>query len=234
MCELIRRSPRVALEGLFTHFASSEVLDAPDVHRQMQRFDEALGIVKDHGLSPVLCHMDNTGGVLAQPASWKNMVRPGLALYGYALPLLRGGRPSPDGISLNLEPVLSWRTRIVSIKELPAGQALGYGGTFVTKMPSRIAVLPVGYADGYNRELSNQGRVVVRGRYAPVVGKISMDLTLIDVTAIVGADVDDEVILLGTNGDATVSAVELAELCHTIPYEILCGISKRVPRNYVD
>ena len=232
MCEAIRRSPRVALEGLFTHFASSEVLDAPDVQEQMRRFDGALRIVKDQGLSPVLCHMDNTGGILAQPSSWKNMVRPGLALYGYTLPLIRSGKPSPEVPPLHVEPVLSWRTRIVALKQLPAGQALGYGGTYLTKVPSRIAVLPVGYADGYNRELSSQGRVIVRGQYAPIVGKISMDLTLIDVTAIPGTDVGDEVVLLGTSGESTVSAIEVAEMCRTIPYEILCGISKRVPRNY--
>ncbi len=232
ICEVIRRSPLVVLEGVFTHFASSEVLDAPEVPEQMRRFEEALRIVRDHGLSPVLCHMDNTGAVLAQPASWKNMVRPGLALYGYSLPLFRGGRPSADSAAFELEPALSWRTRIISIKQLPAGQPLGYGGTFVTKQPSRIAVLPVGYADGYNRELSNQGRVILRDAYAPIVGRISMDLTLVDVTAIPGVDVGDEVILLGSSGNATVSAIELADLCRTIPYEILCGISKRVPRNY--
>jgi alanine racemase len=234
ICDVIRRSPRVALEGLFTHFASSEVLDAPDVQEQMRRFEQALVIVKEHGLSPVLCHMDNTGGILAQPSSWNNMVRPGLALYGYSLPLFRSGLPVSTSVKLPLEPVLSWRTRIVSIKETPAGQALGYGGTFVTKGASRIGVLPVGYADGYNRELSNQGRVIVRGQYAPIVGKISMDLTLVDVTGIAGSKVGDEVILLGSSGSATVSAPEIADLCRTIPYEILCGISKRVPRNYVE
>jgi alanine racemase len=232
ICGVIRRSPLIILEGLFTHFASSEVLDAPDVPEQMRRFDQALRIVKDHGLSPVLCHMDNTSGVLAQPGSWRDMVRPGLALYGYTLPLLRAGRPSPEQTPLQLEPALSWRTRVISVKHLPAGHALGYGGTFVTKRPSRVAVLPVGYADGYNRELSNQGRVIVRGEYAPIVGRISMDLTLVDVTSIPGAGVGDEVILLGSSGSATVSAIDLADFCRTIPYEILCGISKRVPRNY--
>lgn len=234
ICNVIRRSPRVALEGLFTHFASSEVLDAVDVQRQLQRFEQALATVRDQGLSPIICHMDNTGGMLAQPASRKNMVRPGIALYGYSLPLVRAGRPIDMPETIHLEPVLSWRTRIVSIKETPAGQALGYGGTFVTKTASRIAVLPVGYADGYNRELSNQGLVIVRGQYAPIVGKISMDLTLIDVTRVGGSEVGDEVILLGSSGAATVSAPQLADLCRTIPYEILCGISKRVPRNYIE
>jgi alanine racemase len=146
---------------------------------------------------------------------------------------VRAGGPITAPLSHQLQPVLSWRTRVVSMKQLPAGQALGYGGTFVTRAASRIAVLPVGYADGYNRELSNQGRVIVRGQYAPIVGRISMDLTLVDVTAIGGVAVGDEVVLLGTAGEATVSAMELATLCRTIPYEILCGISKRVPRNYV-
>lgn len=234
ICELISKSPRVALEGLFTHFASSEVIDSPEVQQQMLRFEQALQIVRHHGLSPVLCHMDNTGGIFAQPTSWKNMVRPGLALYGYALPLQRSGMPLTGSSRLALEPALSWCTRIVSIKQMPVGQALGYGGTFVTKAESRIAVLPVGYADGYNRELSNQGRVIVRAQYAPIVGKISMDLTLIDVTKIDGVGVGDEVILLGRSGKSRVDAPELAEFCHTIPYEILCAISKRVPRNYID
>ena len=232
ICEIIRRSPLVVLEGLFTHFASSEMLDDPEVSEQMRRFDQAVRIVKEYGLSPALCHMDNTGAVLAQPGSWRDMVRPGLALYGYTLPLLRAGKPSSESPSLRLQPALSWRTRAISVKQLAAGQALGYGGTFVTKQPSRIAVLPVGYADGYNRELSNQGRVIIRGEYAPIVGRISMDLTLVDVTRVPSAEVGDEVVLLGTSGEATVSALELADLCRTIPYEILCGISKRVPRNY--
>jgi alanine racemase len=232
MCKAIRDSSHVSLEGLFTHFASSEVLDSPEVPAQMQRFDQALRIVREHGLSPVLCHMDNTDGLMAHPASRKNMVRPGLALYGYTLPLVRAGNPLPAQDLLHLEPVLSWRTRIVSTKDLPAGQALGYGGAYVTQAASRIAVLPVGYADGYNRELSNQGRVIVRGKYASIVGKISMDLTLIDVTNIAGSDIGDEVVLLGRSGNATVDAPDLARLCRTIPYEILCGISKRVPRNY--
>jgi alanine racemase len=233
MCELIKASPRVSLEGLCTHFASSEVLDAPEVRKQIAGFEEALRLVRERGLSPVLCHMDNTDGIFAQPGTWKNMVRPGLGLYGYVLPLVRNGRRELPALASQLEPVLSWKTRIVAIKPTAAGQALGYGGTYVTPSPSRIAVLPVGYADGYNRKLSNRGRVVVRGAYAPIVGAISMDLTLVDVTAIPGAEVGDEVRLIGSSGSANITAPELAEICGTIPYEILCGISKRVPRKFV-
>jgi alanine racemase len=233
MCAAIKSSPLVSLEGLCTHFASSEVLDAADVPRQIQRFEEALSIVKENGLSPIVCHMDNSGGIFARPDSWKNMVRPGLALYGYALPLVRAGKPELAPLAAQLEPVLSWRTRIISIKPMQSGQALGYGGSFVTKTASRIAALPVGYADGYNRGLSNRGRVIVRGSYAPIVGAISMDLSLVDVTNIPGADVGDEVLLIGSSGSAHVTAPEIAQICGTIPYEILCAISKRVPRKFI-
>ena len=233
MCAAIKSSTLVSLEGLCTHFASSEVLDAPEVSRQVEVFEKALAIVKKNGLSPVVCHMDNSGGIFARPDTWKDMVRPGLALYGYALPLVRGGKPELPAVAAQLEPVLSWRTRIVSIKQMHSGQALGYGGTFVTKAPSRIAALPVGYADGYNRGLSNRGRVIVRGVHAPIVGMISMDLTLIDVSNLPGADVGDEVVLIGRSGSASVTAAEIAQICGTIPYEILCAISKRVPRKFV-
>jgi alanine racemase len=233
MCSVIKSAPRVSLEGLCTHFASSEVLDAPDVPAQIQRFEDALRVVKANGLSPVLCHMDNTGGIFARPDTWKNMLRPGLALYGYALPLVKGGKSQTTELPIPLEPVLSWRTRILDIKHANAGQALGYGGTFVTKVPSRIAALPVGYADGYNRGLSNRGRVIVRDAYAPIVGMISMDLTLVDVTAIPNVAVGDEVVLIGSSGSASVTAPEIAKICGTIPYEILCGISKRVPRKFL-
>jgi alanine racemase len=233
MCARIKASPRVSLEGLCTHFASSEVLDAAAVPRQIACFAEALDLVRENGLNPVLCHMDNTGGIFAQPGAWKNMVRPGLSLYGYALPLVRGGQPEVPAVAAQLEPALSWKTRIIGIKSVAAGQALGYGGTYITRAPSRIAVLPVGYADGYNRKLSNRGHVIIRGAYAPIVGAISMDLTLVDVTASPGAEIGDDVVLIGTGGSARLTAAELAEICETIPYDILCGISKRVPRKFV-
>ena len=230
MCRLIKRSSHLALEGISTHFASSEVLDSPITEVQKQNFNRALRIVKDEGLSPSICHMDNTGGVLAQPETWKNMVRPGIALYGYALRATRGGEPVPAKSPLPLQPALSWRTAVISIREFGAGQALGYNGTYTTTRTSRIAVLPVGYADGYRRGLSNRGRVIIRDAYAPIVGSISMDLTLVDVTEIPGAEVGDDVVLIGTSGTLKVDAIEIADLCGTVPYEILCGISKRVPR----
>jgi alanine racemase len=161
------------------------------------------------------------------------MVRPGAALYGYYLPFERAGREvSGSALRLDVKPVLTWKTRILSLRDMRADQALGYGGTYVTKAPTRIAILPVGYADGFNRHVSSRGRVIVREHYAPIVGRISMDLTLVDVTGLPGVSVGDEVILLGSSDGLHFDASEHAALANTILYEILCGISKRVPRRY--
>ena len=236
LCERLAACEHLHLEGVSTHFASAEVLDAEDATRQMQVFEEALAILAQHGLRPPLIHMGNSAAVGARPETWKTMVRPGILLYGYSLPVMRGGKiiaePSLP-LTPALTPVLTWKTRVLTVKDLAAGQAVGYMGTFVTKERSRIAVLPVGYADGYPRLLSNRARVIVRGEYAPVVGRVSMDLTTVDVGHIPGIAVGDEVTLIGTSNSKNVDAVELARLCDTVPYEILCGISQRVPRVYV-
>jgi alanine racemase len=229
----LKSSPHLQPEGFATHLASSEVLDAPSVAEQLKVFADARRLLRESGFNPPLVHAANTSAVISHHESWNTMVRPGLALYGYHLPFERAGREvSGAGLKLALKPVLTWKTRILSIREMRAGQALGYGGTYVTKAPARIAVLPVGYADGLNRGLSAGGRVIVREHYAPIVGRISMDLTLADVTGIPGIAVADEVILLGSHDGLSVDAREHAELARTIPYEILCAISKRVPRKY--
>jgi alanine racemase len=230
---VLQSSPHLKLEGFSTHIASSEVLDAPSVADQLKSFEAALRIVREHGFDPPLIHAANTSAVIAHHESWNTMVRPGLALYGYHLPFERAGRcVSGRGLRLNVKAALTWKTRILSLRDMPAGQAVGYGGTYVTKASTRIAILPVGYADGLNRELSSKGRVIVREHYAPIVGRISMDLTTVDVTGIPGVEVADEVILLGSQDGLSVDAREHAELANTIPYEILCAISKRVPRKY--
>jgi alanine racemase len=231
--EALRSASHLKLEGVATHLASSEVLDAPSVAEQLKRFEEARRMLREFGFDPKHVHAANTSAVISHHESWNTMVRPGLALYGYHLPFERAGRTvSGRGLALPVKPVLTWKTRILSLREMRAGQALGYGGTYVTKAPSRIAVLPVGYADGLNRGLSAGGRVIVRENYAPIVGRISMDLTLIDVTGIPDVAVADEVVLLGSLDGLNVDAREHAELANTIPYEILCAISKRVPRKY--
>ena len=232
-CALLASSPHLHLEGFSTHLASSEILDAPSSQAQLKQFEEARGVVERAGLKPSFVHAANTSAVISRRESWNSMVRPGLALYGYYLPFQRAGREVTGGAwRLDVKPVLTWKTRILSVRDAGAHEALGYGGTYVTQSPARIAVLPVGYADGLNRALSAGGRVIVRDHYAPIVGRISMDLTLVDVTGIAGAHVGDEVILLGATNGLIVSAREHAELANTIPYEILCAISKRVPRRH--
>ncbi len=229
----LRSASHLQLEGLSTHLASSEVMDAPSVAEQERRFEEAQKIVRAAGFDPALVHMANTSALISRRETWNNMVRPGVALYGYYLSFQRAGREVSGGtLRLAVKPVLTWKTRILSLRNFAANQPLGYGGTYVTKAPAHVAVLPVGYADGYNRQLSNRGRVIVRDHYAPVVGSVSMDLTLVDVTGIPGISVGDEVILLGTSESLTVDALEHARWANSSPYEILCNISKRVPRRY--
>jgi alanine racemase len=233
VCAALKASPHLLLEGLSTHLASSEVLDAPSVDEQLQKFEQVRNLLRNEGFDPPLVHAANTGAVISRRESWNGMVRPGIALYGYHLPFERAGREvSGSKLRLAVRPVLTWKTRILSLRDVRANQALGYGGTYVTKAPARIAVLPVGYADGLNRALSSRGRVIVREHYAPIVGRISMDLTLADVTGLPGVAVGDEVVLLGALDGLSVDAREHAELANTNVYEILCAISKRVPRKY--
>jgi alanine racemase len=231
LCEMLATTRHLRLEGVSTHFASAEVLDAEDAGRQLKCFDEGLAVLQGYGLRPPLVHMGNSAAMSTRPETWKSMVRPGIALYGYSLPFTRAGQPAAVE-PLPLRPVLSWKTRVLTVKEVAAGKAVGYMGTFVTKQRSRIAVLPVGYADGYPRLLSNRARVIVGGEYAPVIGRVSMDLTIVDVSHISGVAVGDEVILIGQSAGKSVDAVELARLCESVPYEILCGLSQRVPRVY--
>jgi alanine racemase len=240
----VKAARHITFEGLSTHLASSEIMDAPSVAEQERNFEIARRMVYEAGLEPSLVHMANTNAVISRRETWANisqpdskigaMVRPGVALYGYYLPFLRAGREvSGRTLRLPVQPILTWKTRILSLRDFGPNRPLGYGGTYVTKAPAHVAVLPVGYADGYNRQLSNRGRVIIREHYAPILGSISMDLTLVDVTGIPGVGVGDEVILLGTCDGMSVDALEHARLANSSPYEILCNISKRVPRRYV-
>ncbi len=233
VCSALKSCQNLICEGLSTHLASSEVLDAPSVEEQLANFASARRIVREAGLNPKFVHTANTSAVISRPETWNNMVRPGIALYGYYLPFERAGREvSGKKLRMTVKPVLTWKTRILALRDVHANQALGYGGIYVTKAPARIAVLPVGYADGLNRHLSSHGRVIVRENYAPIVGRISMDLTLVDVTGLPDIAVGDEVILLGASEGLSVDAREHAAQAHTVVYEILCGISKRVPRRH--
>jgi alanine racemase len=207
----LNAAKHLVLEGLSTHLASSEIMDAPSVAEQERSFDVARQLVRKAGLEPRFVHMANTGAVISRRETWNSMVRPGVALYGYYLPFQRAGREVSGGtLRLPVKPVLTWKTRILSLRDFGANQPLGYGATYVTKAPAHV----------------------VREHYAPIVGRISMDLTLVDVTGIPGIAVGDEVILLGAGEGLSVDALEHAELANSTPYEILCNISKRVPRRY--
>lgn len=225
----------VFVEGVFSHLASAEILDAPSVDCQLAQFERAIAMVRSHGLSPTYLHTANSSAIVTRRSSWKDMVRPGISLYGYYLPFTSAESNTPNAsMGLPIKPVLSWKTRILSLRHVPAGQPLGYNGAYVTDGPAVIAALPVGYADGMSRQLSSRGRVIVRDDYAAIVGKVSMDLTLIDVTGIPGVSIGDEVTLIGATEHCSITAWEHAKHCSTIPYEVLCNISKRVPRKHVE
>ena len=230
--EALAECQHLRLEGVSTHFAT--VLNSQKTGQQVALFEEGLAALHGKGFWPTLIHMANSAGIAGRPETWKTMVRPGIALYGYSLPdyTQHAGEEQPADIVPAVHPVLSWKTRVIALKEVAAGQAIGYGGTFVAKERCRVAVLPVGYADGFHRLLSNRGRVIVRGEYAPVAGRVSMDLTTSDVSHIPGVEVGDEVVLIGESRGKSIDAREHARLCDTIPYEILCSLSERVPRMY--
>jgi alanine racemase len=206
--EMIRNAPRLRIDGIYTHLANADEPDDSYSATQIANFDRMLAALRAAGIDAPLHHVANSA------ATMRGLVRPGdYARAGIAL--------------FTLTPVMRWRTEIVRLKMLPRGAAIGYGTTFHTARESRIATLPVGYADGYRRAFSNNAEVLVRGRRAPVVGRVSMDLVTIDVTDVEAA-VGDEVVLLGDS----ISAAELAAKANTISYEIFCGLSGRVPRHY--
>lgn len=219
--EMLRGAPRVKVDAIYTHFASADE-DEAFTAAQSATFDDMVGTLRQGGIDAALHHLANSAATL------RGLVRPGdYARCGIAL---FGVQPA-DGLR-GTEPVMRWRTEVSRVKDLPAGAAVGYGTTFHTRRPSRIATLPVGYADGYDRLLSNRGVVLVRGRRVPVVGRVSMDLVTIDVTELPAVEVGDEVVLLGRDGGEMITAEEMAALTSTISYEVFCRVSARVPRLY--
>ena len=230
----IKAAEPVALEGVFSHLASAEVLDAEDAKQQTHRFAECEECIAQQGFSPEFRHIANSAAVGGRPSLWRNMVRPGMLLYGYGLPLMRTENDPEIPHPLQVMRALSWKTRIISMKDVGAGQTVGYKAAYVTNRPTKLAVLPVGYADGLSRHLSSRGRVIVRSTYAPMVGIISMDITVVDVTDVSGAAMGDEVIILGAQDNCMIDAWEHARLEATIPYEVLCRVGSRVRRTYTE
>ena len=243
LLESTRKAKSLCLEGLHSHLASAEVVDAADVEQQLAAYERALAQLSADGVRPACLHLANSAGLVAQKKAWQSvsavgataqtLVRPGISLYGYFLPFSTKGGGASDVQQLPVKPVLTWKTRIIDLRRVSAGQGIGYNGAYVTKTPSTIATLPVGYGDGLSRRLSSLGKVLVRSELAPIVGNISMDVTTVDVTQITGAQIGDEVVLIGNQGQHEISAWDIARLMGTIPYEVLCDISKRVPRTYV-
>ena len=218
--EIIRSAPRLKIDAFYTHFANAGDPDDPYTQKQIDTFDRMLRELQQAGITAPKRHLANSAATMRGLVTAGDYVRVGVALFG---------AEALDSGNSKLEPVMRWRTAISRLKELPAGSAIGYGKTFRTARPSRIATLPVGYADGYSRRLSNNADVLVRGRRVAVVGRVSMDLVTIDVTGI-PADYGDEVVLLGSQGSETISVEELARRAGTISYEIFCRVSRRVPR----
>jgi alanine racemase len=222
----------VRIDGIMTHLAAADDAACQPLTRdQIERFDDAVLVFRDHGYRPTYLHLANSAGTYGHRESWANMVRPGGVLYGLWRDVLPVSTSRPQ-----LLPVMSLHSRIILLKWVPSGETIGYGCTFEVSRRSLIATLPVGYHDGYMRGLSNRGHVIVRGVYAPVVGRISMDLTLIDVTDVPGVEIDDQVTLLGSNREnpgLKIAAEDLARIAGTLSYEVTCGISERVPRVYI-
>ena len=224
----LRKLENVHVEGIMTHFAAADNLEETEfTNLQMKRFADVVKVFEQNGFRAIYNSLANSPGSIAHPNSRGNMVRLGGVLYGLSDDVL------PKGIEIPLlKPVLSLHTRIANLKNLPAGETLGYGRTFTTAKDSLIATIPIGYQDGYSRNLSNRGRAIINGVYSPIVGTVSMDWTMIDVTEVPNIDIGDEVILIGENAGLEITAEELARKTETISYEITCGINERVTKNF--
>ena len=220
----IVRSP-LRVEGMMTHLADADGTDSAFTERQLGVLRAMLEHIRQRGLTLPLVHAANSAAIVRFPEAHFSLVRPGIMLYGYHT--LPATIPAPD-----LRPVLSLRTTVVQLRRIPEGGTVSYNRTFVAKRPSRIAVLPIGYADGYSRRLSHRGSVLIQGRRAPIVGLVCMDMIMVDVTDLAPVQVGEIVTLIGHQGQESIWADEVADWIGTIPYEVLCGIGSRVPRLY--
>jgi alanine racemase len=230
LCEAIHAARNAEIEGLMTHFASAANYQASQTDEQIAIFNEMADALNGAGVFPQLLHLSSTIPVAyGRRGAWRGMIRPGHAIYGYVSPV-RGHAPHK---LLHVQPALTWRATVLSVRDLPAGALIGYGGTFRAPHAMRVAVLAAGYADGIPHRLGNRGSVIVNGKLAPIVGAVSMDMTSIDVTHSPETAVGDAVTLLGIEGNVRMDAQQIARLAGTISYNVLCGIHARVKRIYV-
>lgn len=223
----VAKLPQLEIDGIYTHFASSDAADLSFTKEQERKFLEFCARLEANGVKIPFRHAANSAALLAYPESHMEGVRPGIILYG--LP------PAPRmAQALNLEPVMSWKAKVTNLKTIDAGETVSYGCTFRAAYPTRVATIPLGYADGLRRALSNRGEVLVRGKRATIIGRVCMDQTMLEVTQIPDVQIGDVVTLLGKDGDDRIDATEMASWLDTINYEIVCEISKRIPRIYVE
>jgi len=211
------------IEGLMSHFSEADLSDRSYALEQIRLFDRIRDGLSEKLKQPFLSHMANSAAVLSLQAALFDAVRPGLILYGC----------SPFKDDRGLKPLMRIKTRVLAVRNLPAGSPVSYGRTFITKRKSAIAVIPAGYADGYSRFFSNNAEMLVKGRRAPVAGRVCMDLTMLDVTGIDGVSEGDEVVILGGQGDGVITAAELSSRVNTIPYDILTSMGSRAGKEYL-
>jgi alanine racemase len=231
-----QKSSRLNLEGVFTHFASSEVFEGPVAEQTIQQeesFHRAIERLRALGIDPGLIHLANSAAIASRPETWADMVRPGAILYGYHPGYDPTERRSEAEKQLPLRPVMSLRARIINLRHVSAGAGVGYSSKFVTNRPSKIAVLAAGYGDGIHRSLGNKGQVLVHGMLAPIVGIVSMDVTMIDVTDVPEVALGDIATIYGSDGQDVLPANFVARGIGTVTSDLLCAVSARVPRNYL-
>jgi alanine racemase len=226
MVKRISELSNINIWGIFTHFASSDCADKANTRLQYQKFLDFIRRLEEEGVTIPVKHCDNSAGIIDIPEDSMDMVRAGISLYGLY--------PSEEvnKKAVVLRPALSLKSHIIYLKELDAGYGISYGHTYITKERTKIATIPVGYGDGYQRNLSNKGYVLIRGQRAPIVGRVCMDQFMVDVTQIEGVSEGDEVTLIGTDGEENIAVEELAALAGTFNYEFVCDLGKRIPRVY--
>ena len=225
ICAKIAKLPGLYAEGLFSHFATADCADLERSHRQAELFDKFYEMLKERGVEIPIRHLDNSAGLMNFENHYE-MVRAGIVTYGLY--------PSDevDNSILNLRPAMQWVSRVTHVKTLEPGREISYGGTYVTTKPTRVATVPVGYADGYRRCLSNKFYVLIRGKRAPILGRVCMDQLMVDVTDIPDVTLNDRVILVGKSGSEEITMEQIAAAADSFNYEFVCGISRRVPRVY--
>ncbi len=225
ICAQLCKLPGIVAEGLFSHFATADCQDLSKARRQAEAFEDFDRLLREQGVEIPIRHMDNSAGIMNFDRHYE-MVRAGIVTYG-----LYPSR-EVDTALLQLKPALNWSSRVTHVKLLEAGREISYGGTYVTTSPTMVATVPVGYADGYRRALSGKFYVLIHGKPAPILGRICMDQMMVDVTDIPDVQVGDRVVLIGADGDRTITMEQIADAADSFNYEFVCGISRRVPRFY--